>query len=171
MSQFKKAENIRMMDMNPFQLIGNDWMLITAKDGDKMNAMTASWGGLGVLWNKNVAFVVIRNSRYTKELIDASESFSISFFDHKKYAEDLSFFGTVSGRTEDKLINSRLKLTNKDEVPYFEEAKLVLKCKKMFIQELVPGGFLDDSLMDQFYPDFDLHCLYVVEITEALVQE
>ncbi len=170
MSQFKQAD-IRKMDMNPFQLIGNDWMLITAKDGSRMNTMTASWGGLGVLWNKDVAFVMIRNSRYTKELVDASEAFTISFFDHKKYAEDLSFFGTTSGRSEDKLINSRLHLTDTEGVPYFEEAKLVLKCKKMFRQELVPGSFLDNSLLDKFYPDFDLHCMYVCEITEALVQE
>ena len=54
---------------NPFSLIGEDWMLVAASDGSRVNAMTASWGGMGILWNKKVAFVFIRPQRYTKELI------------------------------------------------------------------------------------------------------
>ena len=57
---------------NTFTQIGKDFMLITAKKGDKINTMTASWGGLGVLWNKNVAYIVVRPQRYTKEFIDAT---------------------------------------------------------------------------------------------------
>lgn len=68
---------------NPFSLIGEDWMLVAASDGSRVNAMTASWGGMGILWNKKVAFVFIRPQRYTKELIDQSGKLSLSFFDEE----------------------------------------------------------------------------------------
>lgn len=75
-------------------------MLITA-GRDKCNTMTASWGGLGVMWSKNVAFVVVRPQRYTKEFLDAEPAFSLSFLgdEHRKA---LSYLGSVSGRNEDK---------------------------------------------------------------------
>ena len=64
---------------NPFEEIGSDWMLIAAGNREKCNAMTASWGGMGVLWGKNVVFAFIRESRYTKEFADAQETLSLSF--------------------------------------------------------------------------------------------
>ena len=63
------------LDKSPFQLIGKDWMLITAEKDNKINTMTASWGGFGVLWGKNVAFYFIRPQRYTKEFVDNSDTF------------------------------------------------------------------------------------------------
>ncbi|MEG2441864.1 MAG: flavin reductase family protein, partial [Acetivibrio sp.] len=68
-----------LFDFSPFRMIGKEWMLITAESEGKTNAMTASWGGLGVMWGKDVAYIVVRDSRYTRELIDQSNSFSISF--------------------------------------------------------------------------------------------
>ncbi len=78
MSYFKEilAEEIKN---NPFGLIGKDWTLITAENEGKVNTMTASWGGLGVMWGKDVAFVVIRPQRYTKEFIDNTDKFSLTF--------------------------------------------------------------------------------------------
>ena len=74
-----------LFDFSPFRIIGKDWMLITAEKEGKINSMTASWGGLGVIWGKNSAFIFVRKTRYTKEFIDGSDSFSLSFFDHEKY--------------------------------------------------------------------------------------
>ena len=68
---------IDLIEFDPFTKIGKEWMLITAKDGDNVNAMTASWGGVGVLWGKNTAFIFVRDSRYTKELIDQSDNISV----------------------------------------------------------------------------------------------
>ena len=61
---------IDLMEMNPFTKIGKEWMLITAGDEKKANTMTASWGGVGVLWGKNVVYIFVRDTRYTKEFID-----------------------------------------------------------------------------------------------------
>lgn len=72
---------IDLMEMNPFTKIGKEWMLITAGDAKKANTMTASWGGVGVLWGKNVVYIFVRDTRYTKEFIDNGETFSLTFFD------------------------------------------------------------------------------------------
>ena len=66
-------------NLNPFEAIGKKWMLISAKDGDKVNTMTASWGGMGVIWGEDVVYIFVRQSRYTKEFIDNSAYFSLSF--------------------------------------------------------------------------------------------
>ena len=65
--------------MNPFVAIGKEWMLITAGDENQVNTMTASWGGMGVLWNKDVVTAYIRPQRYTKEFVDSQDCFSLSF--------------------------------------------------------------------------------------------
>ena len=84
---------------NVFDMIGKQWMLVGAAKNGKVNAMTASWGGLGVMWGKNVAFVFIRQTRYTKEFVDNGDTFSLSFFgdDQRKM---LNYMGTVSGRDD-----------------------------------------------------------------------
>ena len=74
-----KELDIEKINDNVFKKIGKEWMLVAAKDNNKCNAMTASWGGLGVMWGKNVAFVFIRQTRYTKELVDSSGKLSLSF--------------------------------------------------------------------------------------------
>jgi flavin reductase (DIM6/NTAB) family NADH-FMN oxidoreductase RutF len=70
-----------MLELNPFTKIGKEWALVTAGTKAKSNLMTISWGGAGVLWGKNVVYIFIRDSRYTKEFVDMDEFFSISFFD------------------------------------------------------------------------------------------
>lgn len=154
---------------NTFQLVGTDWMLVTAKRGGKVNTMTASWGGLGIMWGKPVAFVVIRPQRYTKEFVDASDMFSLTFFTNE-YKKQLNYLGTVSGREEDKIANSRLTLVKDIDAPYFEEGKLVLKVKKLFQQTLLKSGFLDQSLPSKWYSNEDYHELYIAEIKEVLVK-
>ena len=74
---------IDLLDINPFTKIGNEWALLTAGTKAKCNTMTVSWGGMGVIWNKNVVYVFVRDSRYTKEFMDNGEFFSLSFFDKK----------------------------------------------------------------------------------------
>ena len=94
-----KQVKIEDLQLNPWQTIGQDWLLVTAGDEQKANTMTASWGGLGVLWHENVAFVFIRPQRYTKEFVDAQPRFSLSFFEGRK--KELSLLGSVSGRERD----------------------------------------------------------------------
>ena len=145
-------------------------MLVTAENDNKVNTMTASWGGLGVMWGKDVAYTVIRPQRYTKEFIDTNTHFSLSFYD-KAYKDKLSYLGTVSGRNEDKITKSELTLLEDLDAPYFEEAKLVLICKKLFVQPLDEANFLDSSLIDRWYPNKDFHTLYIAEIEKVLIKQ
>ena len=78
-----KEIKIEDLVMNPFTLLGKEWCLIGAKNNDRFNAMTASWGGFGVLWNKNVVTIYVRPQRYTRELIDASDFFTVAFFNEE----------------------------------------------------------------------------------------
>lgn len=152
---------------NVFSLIGNEWMLISASNDGKTNAMTASWGGMGVLWNKNVVYCFIRPQRYTKEFIDKSDFFTLSFFD-EKYKEMLGYFGKVSGRDEDKIKNAGLTLTECETAPVYKEAKLSFICKKLYCSSLIPDGFIDKSLIDKNYSMGDFHDMYVGEIIKVL---
>lgn len=166
MKQFQTITN-DTFDKDPFQLIGKDWMLVTAKKGNQVNTMTASWGGVGIMWGKKVAFVVIRPQRYTKEFIDANTTFSLTFFS-EEYKKQLGYLGKVSGRDEDKITKSGLTLVNKEETPYFEEGKLVLLCKKLFAQPLEEASFLAPELVEQWYSNKDYHTLYIAEIEDVL---
>lgn len=156
------------MQGNPFSLIGKGWMLITAGK-DRCNTMTASWGGLGVMWNKNVAFVVVRPQRYTKEFLDAEPAFSLSFLGNE-HRKALSYLGTVSGRDEDKMARSGLTVAHEDGVPYFAEAHTALICRKLFSQPYDPAAFLDRDIVARQYPDKDFHTLYIAEIVKALAK-
>ena len=83
-----------LVEFNPFTKIGKEWALVTAGSREKANTMTVSWGGVGVLWGKNVAFIFVRDSRYTKEFIDANEFFSITFLSGQ-YRDALNYQGAA----------------------------------------------------------------------------
>lgn len=162
-----KEISLQEADIHPFAL-KEEWMLVTAAKPDgKVNTMTASWGGWGIMWNKAVAFVVIRPQRYTKEFVDSSDSFSLSFFD-KSYHKILSYLGTVSGRDEDKIEKSGLTVERTNEVPYFAQANRVVIGKKLFVQPLAEASFLDKKIVDKMYPSNDFHYLYIIEIEKIL---
>ncbi len=158
------AENI---NENIFKLIGKDWMLVAAQKDGKTNAMTASWGFAGVMWGKNCLITAIRPQRYTKEFIDGSDTFSITILPDG-YRDTLNYFGSVSGRDEDKIAKSGLTVEKCENTPYFAEGKLVLICRKMFAQEIKAESFIDKEALEKWYPNNDLHTLYVAEIVKVL---
>ena len=156
-------------EFNPFTKIGKDWALVTAGTKLKSNAMTVSWGGVGVLWGKNVAFIFIRDSRYTKELLDAGEFFSISFLG-ESYREALNYCGSHSGRKEDKIKNAGLNVAFRHSIPYIDEGNFVLLCKKMAATKITEDSFLVSELKDKWYADGDMHTMYVAEIIDILAR-
>ena len=154
---------------NPFKLIGSDWMLITAGSPESFNTMTASWGGMGVIWNKKVCFCVVRPTRHTRLFTDSSSYFTLSFFE-ERYREVLNYCGTHSGRDVDKIKETRLTPLFGDDAIYFAEARLVFQCKKIYHQDIDPGNFLDPTIDERNYPLKDYHRLYVGEIVSCLVK-
>lgn len=156
---------LKELQFNPFEQIGTEWLLITAGTVQKYNTMTASWGGIGVLWNKNVATIYIRPQRYTKEFIDQNETFSLTFFD-RTYREALTFCGRNSGRDVDKAKETGLTPIFDYAAPTFAEGNLVLICKKLYAQEIQPTYFLENSITNH-YPEKDYHTMYIGEILAA----
>ena len=146
----------------------NDWMLITAGKDSGFNTMLASWGGIGVLWGSPVAFIFVRESRYTKEFIDKNDSFSLTFFSDK-YKDALSLCGTVSGRDRDKVKEAGLSPVYSGNTTYFSQASIVFNCKKLSATFISPDDLIDKSILEQFYANKDYHIMYVGKIEEILV--
>ncbi|MGI6337525.1 MAG: flavin reductase [Eubacteriales bacterium] len=167
MADFREAALNTFTD-NPFDLIGKQWMLITAGDETRCNTMTASWGGLGVLWSKPAAFVFIRPQRFTKTFVDTHDTLSLTFFD-ESFREQLNYLGAVSGRSEDKIAHAGLTTVFDGETPYFKEARMALICRKLYAQQLDPKCFIDPDPDRRCYPEHDYHTMYVCEIQKALI--
>ena len=157
------------LTQNVFSLIGDQWMLITAGTAEQCNTMTASWGGLGVIWGSPAATCYIRPQRYTKEFVDREEYFTLSFFD-ESYRPQLSLCGSKSGRDVDKVKECGFTVkTAECGAPYFEEASLVLVCRKRFVQPMAPQ-LIPEDVKERWYPQKDYHTMYIGEIVEALTK-
>ncbi len=171
MHQFQSYP-VDLLELNPFTKLSDEWMIITSGNQDKVNGMTASWGGLGVLWGQNTAFIFVRENRYTREFIDNGDSFSCTFFD-KKYKNDLKYFGVVSGRQEDKFKTSGLNVNYSNDVPFVDEGNFVLICRKMAAVPITEAHFLNPEIKEKWYSgkeENNFHTMYVGEITEILAR-
>lgn len=162
----KELKNIREIKDNFVKMIADDWALVSAADGKDWNTMTISWGGVGELWGKDVVFVFIRPQRYTKDFMDASDYFTVSFFD-EQYKDALKVCGTKSGRTCDKISLAGLTAEFDGEAVYPSQAKLVVKCRKIAVQKMDNSGFIDSSI-ESNYSAGDYHFVYIGEVEKIL---
>lgn len=161
---------IEVFDANPFTMLGQNWAVLTSGNSEKVNSMTISWGGFGVLWNKNVCYVFVRDSRYTKTLMDACGTFSLTFFQKDFNRSILMYLGSVSGSREDKMKMTHLHINYADDIPFIDEGNLVLTCKMLSATKLSPDTFLDRYIEKEHYKDGDLHTMYVGEILSVLAR-
>lgn len=164
-----KKIDITTINDNTFKLIGKDWMLITAGDKENFNTMTAAWGGLGFLWNKNVCFTFIRPNRYTYEFSEKHDTFTLTFF-AEKYKEALMFCGTKSGRDVDKCKETGLTPVETEEGNIiFEEARISIEFRKLYYQDLDKENFLTPEII-KCYPDNCFHRMYIGEVMNCYVK-
>lgn len=169
MSVFREI-SAKEITENIFKLIGDDWALVTGGTEENFNTMTISWGGAGIMWGKPCAFTFIRPQRYTFEFMENSEYYTMSFFD-EKYRDALKFCGSKSGRDYNKAKETGLTPAfTENGAVYFEEAKLVLVCKKMYAQSLNEDSITDGDGVKKWYND-DYHKMYISEITKTLIKE
>lgn len=160
-----KKINIAEQSFNPFDLIGKQWLLISAGTEEKWNTMTASWGAVGVVWGKPSATCYIRQSRYTKTFVDDSEFFTLTVL--KDGCRDvLNLLGSKSGRDMDKMHESGLTPVMVEGQPTFEEAKLVLICRKVCKTFIGPDD-MTAEIRERSYADRDYHTMYIGEIVAA----
>lgn len=157
----------RSLNENPFDLIGSQWALVSAGSESAFNMMTISWGGLGVLWNRDVVFCFIRPTRHTYQFVEREPKFALSFFD-ETYRHALNVCGSRSGRDTDKCRAAGLTPESGSPV-YFAEARLVLICRKLYYQDFDPGHFIDPAIARN-YSGNDYHRMYVGEIEKCLTR-
>ncbi len=158
------------LESGPYTFVGNR-VIIASTDGTKVNLTSAAWGGVGYLWDKRLVFIFVRKNRYTRELLDATGEFSVSFVDQKEFRGALKYLSLVSGRDEDKIAGSRMNITYYDGIPLVEEAGEVLVCKTVFRQELEKEGFCEAGLAEQFYKtEDDYHIMYAGELKKILLR-
>lgn len=157
---------IKELKENPVKLIADDWALVSAGTPEDWNTLTVSWGGIGELWGRDVAFIFIRPQRYTKKFIDEQDYFTISFFD-LEYKDMLRLCGRISGRDCNKIKEAGLTLATDGAAVYPAEARLIIKCKKIAVQPLDNSGFLDKTI-EKNYASGDYHYMYVGEIEKVI---
>ena len=168
---FKKISPYEIDD-NVFTALDKDWMLICAPDSTKecgANAMTASWGGFGILWYRPVATLYVRPQRYTYNLTEENDRFSLCFFS-EEYRDALKVCGTKSGRDMDKISSSGLSVCFDGGAPVIEQSDVVLVCKKAYSDFIKEECFDDESHLSS-YPAKDYHKMYILEIKKILVKQ
>ena len=149
-----------------FPSIGDQWMLVTAGEPAYCNTMTASWGGLGILWGKPMAAIYVRPQRYTYEFVEKNDYFSLCFFS-EEYRAALALCGSKSGREVDKIKECNFTVIEGiGKTPYFAQAELALICRKTYWQDLDPAHFLDPEVDGKWYHG-DYHRMYFGEIAEV----
>ncbi len=161
--------DVRELEINPFTLIGRDWLVLAAGDESGCNGMTVSWGHLGCLWSPNrpTAIAYVRESRYTKEFMDKSELFTLSLISDRKA---LGYLGSHSGRNEDKFAGAGVKPLYIDGTAAVEGAKLIFVCRKLYAAPLDMNAFADKNIPATDYANGDPHTMYVGEIIKAYTE-
>jgi len=146
----------------------NQWLVLASGDFDqkRFNAMTVAWGSLGEMWNKPFVQVVVRPTRHTHGFMEKFSTFTLCAFP-EAYRNAMTLIGTQSGRDGDKISESGLTPVPslKVQAPCFEEAELVIECRKMYWDDFDPRHFLDPSI-DSQYPQKDYHRFYFGEVVE-----
>ncbi len=154
---------------NIIKMLGENWMLITAGDKEQFNMMTASWGGIGRLYEKPVAICFINPTRYTYQLMEKNDTYTLTFYT-EAYRDALQFNGTNSGRNIDKVKGSGLTpVTTPAGSQAFTEAWMIIECRKLVSQSLTPEAVSDDKIKEE-YAGKQLHKMYIGEIINVWVK-
>jgi flavin reductase (DIM6/NTAB) family NADH-FMN oxidoreductase RutF len=170
MERIFRSVDITTINENFIKIIGKDAMLITAGNINSFNTMTASWGGMGYIWKRPVAFIFIRPQRYTYQFAEKNSYFTISFFE-PRFKKILDYCGAVTGKTVDKMIKTGLKPVETEfGNVYFRQSRLVMECKKIYYDDIIPEHFIDQNIQKN-YPLNDYHRMYIGEIINSWVGE
>ncbi len=160
------------LDKSVIEIIGKEWLLISAGSKTKFNSMTASWGTIGYMFNTDVAMIVVRPTRYTREFIDNESHFTLTIL-KEGYREALMAMGRLSGRECDKIQKAGLTPAfTESGLPTFEEARIVLECRKIFSQPMSESSFIDHELVDKWYDEAhgEFHNIYIGEIVNCWIK-
>ena len=162
---FKEISPKEISD-NLIKAISDEWMLITAGDREGYNMMTASWGFAGEMWGSDSVIAMIRPQRYTMKFVEESDYFTLSFYGDKREIHKVC--GSKSGRDVDKTAETGLTPVFSDNSVYFAEARLVLICKKQYLDTLREECFIDKEPLRWY--DGDFHNMIIGKIEKVLIK-
>jgi flavin reductase (DIM6/NTAB) family NADH-FMN oxidoreductase RutF len=141
-------------------------LLLTAGDfaEGRLNTMTVGWGSLGMMWGRPFVQVVVRPTRYTYQFMERYDTFTLCAFPEDCY-DALQLLGTKSGRDGDKIAESGLIpiASMRVAAPAFAEAELIIECRKIYWDDMVPAHFLNADI-EKHYPQRDYHRIYFGQI-------
>ena len=168
-----KAVSAEEFDENIFKLVGKDFTVITA--GENPNSMVASWGGVGIMFNKPVTWNFLRANRYTLEKMRETGTFTMCYFPDQ-YKGDIMQFGTKSGRNTDKMAQTKLTpMPTPDGYPAYAEAKIIIECKLIAASTVSKDEFYTEEaktfLQEGFDDAKDWHKLVYGEITNIYIKK
>ena len=145
--------DISDLSINPVEFWMSRRLLLTAGDLEDCNMMPVAFGSIGALWGKPVVQVAARPYRQTRIYLDKSDSFTLSSFSDE-YADDIEMLGSISGKDIDKLSKTRLTLKPSKFVqsPSYNEADMVIECRKILHQDISPEGIVDTEMFKEQYP-------------------
>lgn len=162
----RKHVELKDLRVSPFTILDREWMLLTAGDFSerKFNCMTVAWGGLGTMWQKPLAMVVVRPTRFTYEFMEKYNSFTLTAFP-AELKKQLQYLGSHSGRDTDKIAVAGLtpEASSSISAPGFSEADLLIECKKIYFDDFKPANFLADYIPPLYNNDY--HRMYFGEVT------
>ena len=157
-------------------------ILLTTKAGDKVNTMTIGWGMLGIEWGKPIFIAFVRESRFTKQMLEENGEFTVNIPYGEMDTKILGFCGTKSGRDMDKIAELNLTLEEplSISVPGIRELPLTLECRVLYKQQQVLNA-IPKEIPDRYYPqevdgshpgsNRDYHIAYYAEILNAYIIE
>ena len=158
------------LDKNWFEGLHSEWALLSAGKPENFNTMVIGWGMFGPMWGIPVCEVVVRPQRYTFEFIEREETYSVAFFGNG-YRKELGICGSKSGRDIDKMKETGFTPIFEDGGIGYEEANLVLVCKKLYTTKFEKEKFLSPELPAKWYPEDDFHHVYYGQIIGAYQKE
>ena len=162
-----KEINPKEINDNFIKAIADEYMLITAGDENGYNMMTASWGFAGEIWGEDSVIALVRPQRYTLKFLEEHDYFTLSFYGDRKDIHKIC--GSKSGRDIDKTAACGLTPVFSDNSVYFNEARLVLVCKKTYCDKLKPECFIDKDKL-KWYND-DYHYMFIGKIEKAYIND
>lgn len=154
---------------NIIKMLTEDWMLITAGNSQEFNMMTAGWGGLGCMFGKPVAFCFIAPTRYTYKLMEKNDTYTLTFYT-EAYREALNICGSKSGKDTDKVKATGLTpVTTPEGSQAFSEAWLIIECRKMVSQSIIPEAITNQKLKEE-WEGKQLHKMFIGEIINVWIK-
>ena len=158
--------------LNDYKQILPEGVFLTTKSNGEVNTMTMGWGTAGFIWNQNILMAPVRKSRYTHQLLENSDYFTVSVPLKGQLKKELQFCGTKSGRNYDKIkeLNLELREVEESKVPIIKGNDLHFICRIKYQQDMLKDN-LEQEILKEEYPDHDMHTLYYAEVAAVYKEE